>query len=99
MAGKQYKNKQKKKKKQKILYRPVGILLGMAGGAVASSLFSRAWAALGSGDAPDAMDEEREWKEILLAAALEGAIFAVVKAAVDRSGAMGVRRLTGTWPG
>jgi hypothetical protein len=99
VAGKPYKNKQKKKKKQKMFYRPVGILLGMAGGALASTLFSRAWAAVGNGDAPDAMDEEREWKEILLAAALQGAIFAVVKAAVDRSGAMGVRRLTGTWPG
>ncbi|WP_073753080.1 DUF4235 domain-containing protein [Streptomyces sp. CB03234] len=90
--------KKKKKKKQKILYRPVGILLGMASGAAASALFSRAWAMIGSGDAPDAMDEEREWKEILLAAAVQGAIFAVVKAAVDRSGAVGVRRLTGTWP-
>ncbi|WP_308346690.1 DUF4235 domain-containing protein [Streptomyces sp. ISL-66] len=35
----------------------------------------------------------------LLAAALQGAIFAVVKAAVDRAGAATTRRLTGTWPG
>ncbi|MEU7277886.1 DUF4235 domain-containing protein [Streptomyces sp. NPDC045431] len=98
MADKQ-KKQHKKKRKQKLLYRPVGLLLGMASGAVASTLFSRAWAAVGNGDAPDAMDEERAWKEILLAAAIQGAIFAVVKAAVDRSGAVGVRRLTGTWPG
>ncbi|MGI5483415.1 DUF4235 domain-containing protein [Streptomyces lavendofoliae] len=91
--------KQKRKRKQKLLYRPVGILLGMASGAVASTLFAKAWAAIGDGDAPDAMDEEREWKEILLAAAVQGAIFAVVKAAVDRSGAIGVRRVTGSWPG
>ncbi|MFE7187149.1 DUF4235 domain-containing protein [Streptomyces erythrochromogenes] len=32
-------------------------------------------------------------------AAIQGAIFAVVKASVDRSGAVAVRRLTGTWPG
>ncbi|MDN3295123.1 DUF4235 domain-containing protein [Streptomyces ficellus] len=89
----------KKRKKQKLLYRPVGLALGMLSGAVASAAFSRAWAAIGSGDAPDAMDEEREWKEILLAAAIQGAIFAVVKAAVDRGGAVGIRRLTGTWPG
>ena len=37
--------------------------------------------------------------EILAAAALQGAIFAIVKALVDRSGAEGFRRLTGVWPG
>jgi len=29
---------------------------------------------------------------------MQGAIFAVVRAAVDRAGATGVRRLTGKWP-
>lgn len=38
-------------------------------------------------DAPDATDEHRTWQEVLLAAALQGAIFAVFKAAVDRAGA------------
>ena len=37
--------------------------------------------------------------EVLAAAALQGAIFAVVKAAVDRGGAVGVQKLTGEWPG
>ncbi|MFF4449785.1 DUF4235 domain-containing protein [Streptomyces sp. NPDC001502] len=35
----------------------------------------------------------------MLAAAIQGAVFAVVKASVDRSGASAIRRLTGTWPG
>ena len=35
----------------------------------------------------------------LPAAALQGAIFALVKAAVDRGGAEGFRKLTGVWPG
>jgi hypothetical protein len=30
---------------------------------------------------------------------LQGAIFALVKAAVDRGAAEGTRRLAGTWPG
>ena len=30
---------------------------------------------------------------------MQGAIFALVKAAVDRGAAKGTRRLTGTWPG
>ncbi|MFD3683069.1 DUF4235 domain-containing protein [Streptomyces sp. NPDC058613] len=49
--------------------------------------------------APDATDEDRPWKQILLAVAIQGAIFAMVKASVDRSGAVAIRRLTGTWPG
>ncbi|MEU7565103.1 DUF4235 domain-containing protein [Streptomyces fradiae] len=90
----------KSKRKQSLVYRPVGLLLGLAGGAAASALFSQAWKAVGRGsDAPDALDEDRTWREILLAAALQGAIFAAVRAAVDRGGAVGVRRLTGTWPG
>jgi hypothetical protein len=30
---------------------------------------------------------------------LQGAIFALVKAAVDRGAAEGMRKLTGVWPG
>ncbi len=41
----------------------------------------------------------RGWREVLLAAALQGAIFAVVKAALDRGAAEGTRQLTGFWPG
>lgn len=87
-------------KASKIAYKPVGLALGVAGGALAAAAFKQAWKTLGhDDDAPDATDEERTWQEILLAAALQGAIFAVVKAAVDRAGATATRRLTGKWPG
>jgi hypothetical protein len=49
-------------------------------------------------DAPDALDKDRGWGEVLLAAALQGAIFAVVRSAVDRSGAKAIERSTGVWP-
>lgn len=87
-------------KMAKLAYKPVGILLGAAAGAAAGLVFKQVWKAAGhDDDAPNATDEERGWGEILLAAALQGAIFAVVKAAVDRAGAVGVRRATGYWPG
>lgn len=83
----------------KTIYRPVGILLGAAAGAVAAGVFHRTWRTLSGTDvAPAATDEDRGWGEILAAAALEGAIFAIVRAAADRAGAYGVRRLTGRWP-
>ncbi|MFV2121883.1 DUF4235 domain-containing protein [Streptomyces sp. Act-28] len=83
-----------------MLYRPVGLLLGLVGGAAASAVFTRVWKAVDrESDAPDALDEDRSWREVLIAAALRGAVFSVVRAAVDRGGAIGVRRITGTWPG
>lgn len=80
-------------------YKPVGVLMGLAAGTVAGVIFRQVWKlTAGDGEAPNATDEDRRWGEILAAAALQGAIFAVVRAAVDRGGAVGVRRLTGHWP-
>ena len=46
-------------------------------------------------DAPRATDAQRGWREIVLAAALQDATFAVAKAALERSGAEGTHKLTG----
>ncbi|MEU8465592.1 DUF4235 domain-containing protein [Streptomyces sp. NPDC029003] len=87
-------------KAAKIAYKPVGLALGAVSGMIAGAAFKQAWKIVeGEGDAPNATDEDRSWQEVLIAAALQGAIFAVVKAAVDRSGAVATRRVTGTWPG
>jgi hypothetical protein len=84
---------------KRILYKPVALALGATAGLIAGLIFKQVWRAVsGDDDAPDATDESRDWAEILIAAALQGAIFAIVKAAVDRGGAEGVRKLTGTWP-
>jgi len=83
----------------KLAYKPVGIVLGAVAGGLAGMAFKRVWQTVaGDKDAPDATDEDRGWGEILTAAALQGMIFAIVKAAVDRGGATGFRRLTGSWP-
>jgi hypothetical protein len=84
---------------KKLMYKPFSILAGVAAGAVAGAVFKQVWKVVaGEEDAPSATAEEYTWTEVLIAAALQGAIFAVVKAAIDRGGAAGVRRLTGTWP-
>lgn len=83
----------------KIMYKPVGVALSASGGAIAGMVFQQVWKAVAHEEhAPRATDEERRWGEVLAAAALQGAILAVVKAALERGGASGVRRLTGTWP-
>lgn len=82
-----------------VLYKPLSLLFSVLGGVLASVLFKQAWKLVGGEDeAPRATDEDRQWREVLPAAALQGAIFAAVKAATDRGGAAGIRKLTGKWP-
>ncbi|MET9322827.1 DUF4235 domain-containing protein [Streptomyces sp. NPDC003038] len=84
----------------KVVYKPVGLALGSLSGVVAGMLFKQLWKKLRhEDDAPNATDEDRSWREILIAAALQGAVFAAVKAVVDRGGAAATKRLTGVWPG
>ncbi len=84
----------------KLVYRPVGLLVGVLAGVAGGMLFKQVWRlAAGEKKAPEALDEGRTWGEILAGAAIQGAIFATVRAAADRGAARGVQRLTGTWPG
>ena len=84
----------------KLMYRPLSMLVSIVGGILATAIFKRIWKlAPGEDEAPKATDAGKGWPEILAAAALQGAIFAVVTASVERLTAAGTRSLTGTWPG
>lgn len=84
----------------RLAQRPLRMVLGALAGLAAGFVFDRTWRALAHSDhVPRALDEGHGWSEVLLAAALQGAVFAAVKAAVDRASAVGVRRFTGSWPG
>jgi len=91
--------KNKKKMKLPLAYKPLGFALGWSSGALAGAAFRKTWKVIRhEDDAPDALDRNRGWGEILLAAAVQGAIFAVVRSAVDRTGAKAIERSTGVWP-
>jgi hypothetical protein len=45
------------------------------------------------------MDRDSGWRQLMIASAMKGAVFGVVKATTDRAGATGFAYLTGTWPG
>ncbi len=84
----------------KLLYKPVGMLVSVLGGVIAGAIFKRVWkVAAREDDAPKATDAQRGWREVVLAAAVQGAIFGLVKAVIDRGAAEGTRKLTGVWPG
>ena len=84
----------------KVVYTPLGIVFGVIGGIIGGAIFKQVWKMItGQDDAPAARESEYTWAEVLPAAAVQGAIFAAVKAAVDRGGARGFEKLTGAWPG
>ena len=84
----------------KFLYKTVSIVVSVLGGMLAGAIFKQVWKlAADEDEAPTATDVRRGWREVLLAATIQGAIFGLVKAALDRGTAEGTRKLTGVWPG
>jgi len=83
----------------KLLYKPLGIVLGLLAGAISRKLFDRIWALIDRQEPPKATTRETTWSKVLAAAAVEGVTFKVTRAAVDRAAASGFGALTGAWPG
>lgn len=86
----------------KLLYKPVGLFSSVVAGVLAGQVFKQVWKKASpshSDDPPKALESEYPLREILIAAAVQGAIFAAVKAMVDRGGARAFERWTGEWPG
>lgn len=83
----------------KVLYKPLSWVAGALGGILAGQAFKQVWKRVaGEEDAPDATDRDYTWQQVIIAAAVQGAIFAAVKAATERAGAIGYQRATGEWP-
>ena len=84
----------------KFLYKPFGLLISVLGGVLAGAVFKQVWKAVAhEDDAPDSTAPDVSWRQAALAAAVQGAVFGGVKALVDRAGARGFQKATGTWPG
>lgn len=86
----------------KLMYRPVGLASSLAGGLVAGAIFKQIWKHASDGehsDPPTPLARDYSFREIVLAAALQGLIFSIVKTVIDRQGAKAFARWTGEWPG
>lgn len=89
-------------KSAQLLYRPVGLIGSVVGGVVAGQAFKQVYKRVIPGPddrAPTALESRYSVGQVVLGAALQGAVFAAVKAAVDRGGARAFQRWTGEWPG
>jgi uncharacterized protein DUF4235 len=82
---------------KKPIYRLASLGLSVVSGMLAGVMFKQLWKLIAREDeAPEATDPERSWREVLPAAALQGAVFATVKAAVERGAVQGGRKLAGS---
>lgn len=83
----------------KLLYKPFGIVLGIAAGLLSKKLFNLVWGIVDKEQPPKPTTQEADWSKVLAAAAVQGVTFKVTRAAVDRVGAKGWDHLFGVWPG
>jgi len=86
----------------KILYRPWGLIASLVGGLIAGQVFQQLWKRVdpdASDDPPKPLQSEYPLAKILVAALVQGAIFSVVRALINRGGARLFERWTGEWPG
>ena len=98
--SKRNKGEARKNKGAKFAYRPIGLISGLVAGSLSGIVFKQVWKVVAKEEeAPSALQSEYRMREVVLAAAIQGAIFAATKAAVDRAGASGFKQLTGAWPG
>jgi hypothetical protein len=80
----------------KAMYLPLQIATSVAGGLLAGKVFTEVWQRVSPSDQepPDPKDLDRSGREAITAAALQGLVFGLVRALVDRAGAHGYRAVT-----
>ncbi len=83
----------------RILFAPLSILAGILAGLIGRRLFDFAWGQVDNEEAPEPSHHRTSWGKVLGAAALQGLVFAVVRALTDRAARTAFFRFTGIWPG
>ena len=83
----------------KFLFLPISILSGLLAGLVGRKIFDQVWGVFDKEEPPDSKHLEISWGKLLVAAAIQGAIFRAVKEATDHGTRRAFMNLTGTWPG
>jgi hypothetical protein len=83
----------------RILFAPLSIAAGIVAGVLGRQLFELVWGRIDEEEAPEPSQHRTNWGKVLAAAAIQGAIFALVRAATDRGARTALYRFTGLWPG
>ena len=83
----------------RVLFAPVSIVAGLLAGLLGKKLFDGVWGLIDQEEPPDSKHRDITWPKLLLAGAIQGAIFRAVRAATDHAARRSFYRTTGTWPG
>jgi hypothetical protein len=83
----------------KVLFIPFSIASGLLAGFLSKKLFDQVWGVIDQEEPPDSKYRDISWGRLILAGAIQGAIFRADKVAADHGARRGFYRTTGTWPG
>jgi hypothetical protein len=83
----------------KLLFIPISITAGLLAGVVGKKLFNGLWGVIDDEEPPDSKHRDISWGRLILAGAVQGAIFRAVKEATDHASRRAFYRTTGSWPG
>ena len=83
----------------KVLFIPVSIIGGLIAGAISRKIFDQIWGLFDEEEPPESKHRDMSWGKLLIAAAIQGAIFRAMKAASDHYTRRAFCATTGTWPG
>lgn len=83
----------------KVIFLPVGISGGLLAGAISKRIFGAVWGTIDKEEPPQAQHRDVPLGKLILALAINGAVFRLVKGLVDHGARQGFQRLTGSWPG
>jgi hypothetical protein len=83
----------------KLIFRPVSIVAGLVAGLIGKKLFQGLWGVVDDEQPPKPEERPVPIGKLVLALALEGALFRLVKGLAEHGSRHAFSRLTGSWPG
>jgi hypothetical protein len=83
----------------KIAFLPISLGSGLLAGKIGKMLFGLIWGLVDDQEPPKAEHRRVSFGKLALALVIEGALFALIRGAVDHGSRQAYARLTGEWPG
>jgi Protein of unknown function (DUF4235) len=83
----------------KFFFLPFSIAAGILAGALSKKLFEAIWGAIDDEEPPSSEHRDIDLPKMLIAEALQGAIFRMTRKLVDHEARRAFAGTVGTWPG
>lgn len=83
----------------KLFFIPFSLVSGLIAGMIGKKVFSLVWGLIDDEEPPKAEHREVDPRKLVLALAIDGAVFALVRGLVDHAARLAFARSYGEWPG